>query len=302
MDPLIEKTIRRCEPRAGSLIVTVIGDVVSPHGNQVWLGSLIAALEPFGLNQRQIRTAVSRLVADGWLRSEQVGRRSYYGFSDLGLREFAGAARRIYRPPGIVDWDGRWTLVMNGGCDADSFNELARHLAWQGFAKLTTGLLGHPCFSSEAVKESVVNEPAVVVWRASSDSDRALSTKLRAAWDLDALDSGFRSFTKMFGPLSKWVGEKQLDGANAFAIRLMLVHEYRRLVLKSIELPRSLIPKGASNLESYKLASDLYQAVSDASLEYIRAHLTAIDGPLGAPDPAYFKRFDGFSVPLAGAA
>ena len=48
--------------RAGSLIITVFCDTVSQHGNAVWLGSLIDALSPFGLNQRLIRTSVYRLV------------------------------------------------------------------------------------------------------------------------------------------------------------------------------------------------------------------------------------------------
>ncbi|MEM8659491.1 MAG: phenylacetic acid degradation operon negative regulatory protein PaaX, partial [Pseudomonadota bacterium] len=44
--------------RGGSLIITVFGDAISQHGNSVWLGSIIQALEPFGLNSRLIRTAV----------------------------------------------------------------------------------------------------------------------------------------------------------------------------------------------------------------------------------------------------
>ncbi|MEQ8661633.1 MAG: phenylacetic acid degradation operon negative regulatory protein PaaX, partial [Gammaproteobacteria bacterium] len=44
-------------PRAGSLVVTLFGDVVSQHGGSVWLGALVAALARFGLNAGQVRTA-----------------------------------------------------------------------------------------------------------------------------------------------------------------------------------------------------------------------------------------------------
>ena len=47
--------------RAGSLAITVFGDCISQHGGSVWMGSLIQVLEKFGLNARQVRTAVSRL-------------------------------------------------------------------------------------------------------------------------------------------------------------------------------------------------------------------------------------------------
>ena len=53
--------------RAGSLIISLFGDSISQHGNSIWLGSLIESLEPFGLNARQIRTAVFRLVKENWL-------------------------------------------------------------------------------------------------------------------------------------------------------------------------------------------------------------------------------------------
>ncbi|MDH3589938.1 MAG: hypothetical protein OEQ74_11100, partial [Gammaproteobacteria bacterium] len=67
--------------RAGSLLITVFGDAIAPHGGTVWLGSLIRVLEGFGINQRLVRTSVFRLVKDGWLTTEQIGRRSYYSLT-----------------------------------------------------------------------------------------------------------------------------------------------------------------------------------------------------------------------------
>ena len=92
IDRLIADIIATNRFRAGSLIITVFGDSVSQHGNVVWLGSLIESLSGFGLNPRQIRTAVFRLQKDGWLSSAQVGRRSYYSFTDFGLHLLANAA------------------------------------------------------------------------------------------------------------------------------------------------------------------------------------------------------------------
>ena len=54
--------------RSGSLIITVYGDAIAPRGGTTWLGSLIALLEPFGLNPRLVRTSVFRLAKDVWLR------------------------------------------------------------------------------------------------------------------------------------------------------------------------------------------------------------------------------------------
>ena len=45
--------------QAGSLITTLFGDAVIPRGGRIWLGSLIRLLEPLGVNERLVRTAVA---------------------------------------------------------------------------------------------------------------------------------------------------------------------------------------------------------------------------------------------------
>ncbi|MCM2318589.1 MAG: phenylacetic acid degradation operon negative regulatory protein PaaX, partial [Pseudomonas sp.] len=70
---LIQRFQEQTPIRASSLIVTVYGDAIEPHGGAVWLGSLIQLLEPMGINQRLIRTSVFRLTKDGWLKADKVG-------------------------------------------------------------------------------------------------------------------------------------------------------------------------------------------------------------------------------------
>lgn len=59
--------------RSTSLIITLFGDTVSPHGRTIWLGSLVQALAPIGVNERLVRTSVFRLVKEGWLEADRVG-------------------------------------------------------------------------------------------------------------------------------------------------------------------------------------------------------------------------------------
>ena len=98
-DKLVTEFRSQRPMRAGSLVVTVFGDAIAPHGGTVWLGSLIKALDGFGINQRLVRTSVFRLVKDGWLTADQIGRRSYYSLTENGRRRFLEASRRIYSEP-----------------------------------------------------------------------------------------------------------------------------------------------------------------------------------------------------------
>src|SRR2546430_14746033 len=70
-DPRTERWIRRAlavaPPKAKSLVVTVWGDSLAPHGGAVWLAGLIRLLAPFGINERLVRTSVHRLPQGGQL-------------------------------------------------------------------------------------------------------------------------------------------------------------------------------------------------------------------------------------------
>ena len=57
------------------------------------------------------------LAKDGWLESEQHGRRSYYQLTSDGRERFRAATHRIYGEP-RPDWDGQWCLLLVSALDA----------------------------------------------------------------------------------------------------------------------------------------------------------------------------------------
>lgn len=73
-------------PRSKSVVMTVFGDSIAPHGGAVWLGSLIELLAPFGISDRLVRTSIFRLADEGWLEARRDGRSSLYTLTDSGLR------------------------------------------------------------------------------------------------------------------------------------------------------------------------------------------------------------------------
>ena len=193
--------------RAGSLIVTVFGDSISQHGNSIWLGSLIKLLEPFGLNERLVRTAVYRLCQDDWLASTKVGRRSYYCFSDSGQRHYQKAARRIYGAE-PTQWDGCWTIVMASLLRDRERDQLRQELRWLGFGTLIPGLMAHPSSDRQSLDETLRDlgfENKVVVLsaqtgdQASQDVIQQLSYN---CWKIKILEQRYRRFSDQFGNIS----------------------------------------------------------------------------------------------------
>jgi phenylacetic acid degradation operon negative regulatory protein len=94
--------------RAPSLIITIWGDAIAPHGGAVMLPGFFRLLAAFGINERQARTSIFRLSREGWLAGRRIGRRSLYRLTVDGARRFEQAYRRICRRRALDDgWAGR---------------------------------------------------------------------------------------------------------------------------------------------------------------------------------------------------
>src|SRR5437773_1151081 len=132
-------------PRARSLIVTVWGDALAPHGGGVWLSGLIRLMAPFGMSERLVRTSVFRLVRDGWLKGQTLGRRSRYRLTREGARRFEAAHHRIYAMP-APQWGGDWAIVIAPPDAAPNPTriELRDELAWEGFGAIAPGVYVKP--------------------------------------------------------------------------------------------------------------------------------------------------------------
>ena len=122
-DPVIARWLQRTltadPPRARSLVVTVWGDALAPHGGEIWLAALIRLLAPLGINERLTRTSVFRLARDGWIEGQAHGRRSRYRLTRGGRQRFEAAYRRIYAPP-LATWSGEWEVVIDPPGDGDA--------------------------------------------------------------------------------------------------------------------------------------------------------------------------------------
>jgi phenylacetic acid degradation operon negative regulatory protein len=284
-------------PRAGSLIITVFGDSISQHGNSVWLGSLIEALAPFGLNPRQIRTAVFRLVKDNWLSCVKIGRRSYYSFTEFGQRQYEKTARRIYASRPIV-WDGLWTLVVPAFADLQQRDRLKRELSWLGFGSIANGILAHPCANQESLAETLQEldlGDLVVTLRAGTEQGAArevLKRLTRQSWRLDELETRYADFVVRFRPVLNGLNKaRRTEPAQMFELQTILIHEYRRILLKTTDLPDELLPAHWSGRAAMDLTARLYHLLREQSAAYLETNLEGPQGSLARADHAYFQRF-----------
>jgi phenylacetic acid degradation operon negative regulatory protein len=68
------------------------------------------------------------------------------------------------------------------------------------------------------------------------------------------------------------------DDEQAFLLRMLLIHDYRRLLLRDPELPDALLPEDWSGRQARVLCKELYKQIEAASERYLDKTLCLADG------------------------
>ena len=291
-------------PRAKSLVMTLFGDVITPHGGAVWLGSLIELLAPFGISDRLVRTSVFRLAEEGWLDAQRQGRRSRYTLNPRSAARFERAYRRIYTPT-HRDWDNRWTLVLAnvGKITAEQRSTLRKELLWQGYRIVAPYVLAHPAPDMETLDDILHRADAkesVFVCTAMQPEPapaRPLGDLVAQCWELEPVFNEYTRFLVDFKGLVDILGAnaEYVAPETAFVIRELMIHAFRRINLHDPQLPLALLPAQWPGDIAYELCRLIYQATHKRSEQYVLETLRREDQH--APDVAgyFYDRFGGLA-------
>jgi phenylacetic acid degradation operon negative regulatory protein len=280
-DPLagwIDEALATIPLRTNSLIVTLFGDAIALRGGAIWLGNLIELMAPLGINARAVRTGVFRLTQEDWLNATPVGRRSIYSLTASGRRRVHHAHRRIHEAP-QEEWNGEWQIVFvpEGALQPGLRDELRHDLLWQGYGAIAPGVFACPATSAGALRELLQQTGcanAVVTFRASAldgTVSRPLQALVHECWHLDRLATDYRRFYERFAPTLEWLAAgRSNEPQQCFALRILLIHEFRRILLRDPQLPDSLLAGDWPGHAARALCREIYRLalpLSDIHLE-----------------------------------
>jgi phenylacetic acid degradation operon negative regulatory protein len=272
--------------RAWSLIITLYGDAVVPRGGRLWLGSLTEIMDLFGIDAGHVRTAMSRLTTDGWLERTRIGRNSYYRLSSREEGSFAAATRRIYFGE-VPHFDGRLRFALLGPA-TDDRSAVRPLLEQAGFAALSpmvyVGLSDPP--SALAGQSGVFFITAV-----SGSSDSRVAA---AAWKLAPIANAYEAFVQRFSHIEAFLSAGGTPAAaDALVARTLLIHEFRRVVLRDPGLPSTLLPPQWPGQAARTLAAQIYARLVPPSEAFLDTVARNENGPLPPPQPSFAERFQG---------
>src|SRR5699024_5018304 len=148
------------------------------------VAALVRLLEPIGIAAPAVRTAISRMVSQGWLEPVALAEGRGYRATGRATARLNEAGQRIYRTR-ETPWDGRWHLVVLDPIRSRPARTRVRAgLVFLGYAELGDAVWispwAHPGLAELLEREGVSASRAVAT--SFDPPQRPL-----ACWDLDAI-------------------------------------------------------------------------------------------------------------------
>jgi phenylacetic acid degradation operon negative regulatory protein len=233
----------RCEAglvNARSALFDLYGDHLRDRGGQAPIAALVRMLSALGIAAPAVRTAVSRMVRQGWLVPIRLPSGPGYALTPRAVQRLDEAARRIYRDA-PQPWDGQWhLLVLERVKERARRSRLRAGLTYLGYAPLDETTWISPRVSPEL--DALLDTERVAAQRFRSAYDGDPCELVGRAWDLGTLG---RSYERWLA----WAHEaveprEELPDERAFALRSTLVHEWRKFLFLDPGLPGPLLPDG----------------------------------------------------------
>ncbi|HAS97302.1 MULTISPECIES: phenylacetic acid degradation operon negative regulatory protein PaaX [Acinetobacter] len=299
---IIDSVVKNETLSGTSLISTIFGDSVLHRGGNISLASLIQLLELFGFNDRAVRTSVFRLVKNDWLCSDKIGRTSFYRITDSSRSTYLQAEQRIYNDQ-MKEWDHYWDLILMSSLDTENKALLKKELEWLGFANISTNLMAYPGCNRIELQRLLVDlnmSEQVVVFKAETlqlfnNSVDTIGRMLRTNWPIDELRQRYLQFLDIFREIGVLLMQEneQLEPVQAFQIRTLLIHYYRRILLKDPALPLELLPTDWPAISARTLSMNIYKKVFEPADEYFLSVAATAEGPMPSATAHYWRRFGG---------
>lgn len=267
---------------ARSALFDLYGDHLLGRGGSAPVSALIRILEPLGISAPAVRTAVSRMVAQGWLEPDE-SNSGVYQVTDRARLRLDQAGARIYRTdPG--SWDGVWHVRVLAPIAERSRRERVRtQLRFLGLAPISDSTWVSPHHSVE-VDRLLADEGVEAVALTSTDAGPAET--LLAAFDVEGLRTAY----------ANWHAEAAIrvasasadpgtdpgadsDDRTAFVVRSELLHSWRMFLFRDPGLPAALLPSDWPGHRAAAFFDEHADRLLPAATRFIDQCLTANGAP-----------------------
>ncbi len=191
--------------QARSALFDLYGDYLRARGSRAPVAALVRLLAPLGIAAPAVRTAVSRMVRQGWLHPLRLASGPGYLLTPKAARRLDDAASRVYRT-GRGGWDGRFDMVLLH--DPPLARRESARLSYLGYGPLSDQVWVAARASDEL--EAMLAEAGAGYERFSA-SHTSGSDLVGRAWDLGRIGRSYEDFMTSLQPVVKAVTSRSSD-------------------------------------------------------------------------------------------
>lgn len=224
--------------RVWSLMVTLFGDLVHAEGSAIDGPVLSDIMTGMDIRPEAVRVALHRLRNDGWIVSTKFGRTRRHALTASSRIETLKASARIYANPTVHD--AAWQLALLEDPADVTREDMTKH----GFALLL---------------------PRVYLGSASArlpDGTLTLSGGAAPAWlrqqiAPQMLEAEYKALLPHLQMAEQSLAPGMLDPLQTAILRCLIVHNWRRIVLRHPTLPPALLPDNWAGHKCHTLVNSL---------------------------------------------
>ena len=274
----IKKQHKKTMVRVQTIIFTLFGSYIIHREGEIWVGSLIKLLKPFGLSENAIRLALSRMTRQGLLQSRKAGRRSYYSLTEKGHEWMLGGQHwtldRDYKP-----WDKKWRLfIYNIPEELRHLRDaLRKKLFGIGYGSLSSSVWISPYDLKEELAKIFDNIKVadyVETFEAKYGGLKEAKKLAAKVWDIRGLENRYVEFLNTYSPLFAAYRERvkrkdAIDPGECFAERFQLTAEYIDIALDDPMLPFELLPADWAGLAAKKICLEYRNLLTPEANKFV---------------------------------
>lgn len=258
--------------RLGPLILTLFGLYARSEDNWLSVAALIRLMSDLGLDDRAVRSAVSRLKRRDVLTPLRHGKAAGYALDGVSLEILAEGDSRIFEHSRAEVEDG-WLLVVFSvpETERDKRHELRASLTRLGFGTAAPGIWIAPATLAGETRRTLERRGLsayVELFTGQHFAFGELRNKLRGWWDLDELTGLYDDFLRQYRPVLDRVSTHGTPPLDAYQTYIPMLTQWRRLPYRDPGLPLRLLPPGWSGETATVLFDDLNRALSAPAREH----------------------------------
>ena len=273
---------------AWSLIVSFLGDAIGPRGGVVSASTVQSVMGRLGIGHGAVRTAISRLSADGWIERTREGRNGFYRLSADVAGTVLSAERRIYAASSLLPVETPRSLIIAASPLPDS---VLPELESAGALRLAPELV--LCFGGAGNLPALLRPPAATVAGLQAlHPGAALRAQLAEARHFGEVDGLLTAYLPVRLALDQHPAPAPAQ-EDAMALRCLMIHEWRRIALRVLPIPADLLQQDDPEPATRALIAALYRRLLVPSEAWLDQNATTPSGPLPPPGPRLGQRFGG---------